>query len=228
MGSRKTIFSCLMVFLSILLMHRGAPVCSGQDTGRAPGAAVVQPGISCEEGIREADSRYYVKKFDEALLLYENLIAEKISCPDALKGEAYYGRGRTKAALQDYRGAVADLNKALQMNPDSRKYGEALGNSYYLLGNQKERFGDLRGAMEDYQRALKYQPESSETMNGIAGLYYERGVAKERRGELKGALEEFNTALKYRPDHPECREAKRNLEERLRHKAAERDAMFTF
>jgi tetratricopeptide (TPR) repeat protein len=224
----KTVFSFLAVSLSILLMCTGVPVCSGQDAGGVQGTAALQAGKSCEESLQEADSRYYGKKYDEAIPLYDNLIDGKMSCPDDLKGEAYYGRGRTKEALQDYRGAAADYSKSLQMNPDSRKYRDALGNGHYLLGNQKERLGDLRGAMEDYQRALRYKPESSETMNGLAGLYYERGVAKEQRGELKGAMEEFNTALKYRPGHPEAREAKRNLEERLRHKAAERDGIFTF
>ncbi len=228
MTGRKTVFSFLAVSLYILLMCAGVPVCSGQDVSRVQGTAALQAGKSCEESLQEANSRYYGKKYDEAIPLYDNLIEGKLFCPDELKGEAHYGRGRTKEALQDYRGAVSDYSRALQMNSDSRKYSEALGNGHYLLGNQKERLGDLRGAMEDYQRALRYKPESSETMNGLAGLYYERGVAKERRGELKGAMEEFNTALKYRPGHPEAREAKKNLEERLRHKASERDGIFTF
>jgi tetratricopeptide (TPR) repeat protein len=228
MTGRKTVFSFSAVSLFILIMYTGVPVCSGQDSVRVQGTAALQAEKSCEESLQEASSRYYGGKYDEALPLYDSLIEGKMSCLDELKGEAHYGRGRTKEALRDYRGAVADFSKALQMSPDSRKYSEALGNGHYLLGNQKERFGDLRGAMEDYQRALQYKPESIETMNSIAGLYYERGIAKERRGELKGALEEFNTALKYRPDHPEAREAKRNLNERLQHKAAERDGMFTF
>jgi|GEM_PF-3420053 len=228
MSGSKIMPALTAILISIFLIHAGASVSSSQESGRATGTSSLQVLKACEEGIQEADARYYRKKFEEALPLYEGIIEGKLPCPDELKGEAYYGRGRTKEALQDYRGAVADLTKALRMNPDSGKYREALGNALYLLGNQKERFGDLRGAMEDYKKALQYIPDSRETMNGIAGLHYERGVARERRGELKGAMEEFNTALKYRPDHPEAREAKKNLEERLRHKAAERDGMFTF
>lgn len=228
MDNRKTISLCLGFSLTLFLMSVGVSVSPGQDAGTAPRAAALQSGRTCEENLQEADNRYYGKKFEEALILYDNLLEGKTACPDASKGEAYYRRGRTKEALKDYRGAVADYRNAARVNPDSRKYSDALGNGYYLLGSQKERFGDLRGALEDYQSALRYKPDSRETMNGLAGLHYERGVAKERRGELKGAMEEFNTALKYRPNHPDAREAKRNLEERLRHKAAERDGLFTF
>lgn len=228
MRGRKIFFLFLAVSLSILLIPIGIPVSSGQETGRVGGTSVSQTVKTCEEDIQEADTRYYRKKYEEALSLYDGLLQGKRSCPDELKGEAYYGRGRTKEALQDYRSAVADLTRALQINPDSGKYREALGNGLHLLGNQKERFGDLRGAMEDYRKALQYIPDSRETRHGIAGLHYERGVARERRGELKGAMEEFNTALRYKPDHAEAREAKKNLEERLRNKAAERDGMFTF
>jgi len=228
MESRKTVLLFLGIFLFILILSLNAAVCRGQERKRDPAAAAVNPGKACEEELQEANDRYYRKKYDEALPLYDTVIEGKRSCPDELKGEAFYGRARTKETIQDFRGAVADYSKALQINPDSRKYREAQGHGYYLLGNQKERFGDLRGALEDYHRALHYIPESKEAMNGMAGLYYERGVAREQRGELKGALEEFKTALKYRPDHPEAREAKKNLEERLRHKAAERDGMITF
>jgi tetratricopeptide (TPR) repeat protein len=228
MDGRKTVLLFLGLSLSILVIPLNVPVCPGQETGKVSAAAAVNPGKACEDGIQEANDRFYRKKYDEALPLYDNLTEGRISCSDELKGEAYYGRARTKEAIQDYRGAVADYSKALQMNPDSPKYREALGNGHYLLGHQKERFGDFRGALEDYHRALQYQPESREAMNGMAGLYYERGAVKEQRGELRGALEEFKTALKYRPDHPGAREAKKNLEERLRHKAAERDGMFTF
>ncbi len=224
MGGKKTfsvmlaVFFCLPLFLTDASAQPAGPV--GKDA--AP------PGKSCEEVLREANDKCYRGNCGNSLPLYDGLIDKRTPCPDELKGDVYFGRGRAKEAGGDYRGAVADYRKAYEIRPDSRQYREALGQGYYLLANQKERFGDYRGALEDYQKALNYKPDSQEAADGIAGLYYSRGVDRERRGELKNALEEFKQALRYRPHYREALEAKKNLEERIRNKAAERDGMFTF
>jgi tetratricopeptide (TPR) repeat protein len=192
------------------------------------GSSAAQPGRSCEEGLRDANVKCYRGNCGEALPLYDSLVDKKASCPEDLKSEVHYGRGRAREAVQDFMGAVADFDAALRMKPDSTKYSEALSRAYYLSGNQRDRLGNLKGAMEDYNKALQYAPDSREAAEGLAGIYYERGLEKQKRGDLKGAMEEFMLALKLRPNFPDAVEAKRNLTERLRHKATERDAMFTF
>lgn len=224
MGGKKTFPFMLAVFFCFPLFLTDA---FAQPAGRV-GKDAAPPGQSCEEALREANNQCYRGNCGASLPVYDRLIDQKTSCPNELKGDVYFGRGRAKEAERDYRGAVADYRKAYELRPDSRQYREALGQGYYLLANQKERLGDYRGALEDYRQALDYKSDSQEAAEGIAGLYYLRGVDRERRGELKNALEEFNQALRYKPHYREALEAKKNLEERIRNKAAERDGMFTF
>ena len=51
--------------------------------------------------------------------------------------EEYINRGNAKCELGDYRGAIADYNKAIELNP---KYVKA----YYNRGIAKKRLGDRR------------------------------------------------------------------------------------
>jgi tetratricopeptide (TPR) repeat protein len=213
--SRKTSLPIAIAFSLLLLLF-----------GAGPSAA--QRGDSCEEGLRDANAKCYRGNCGEALPLYDSLVEKNASCPENLKSEVYYGRGRAKETAQDYRGAVADYGTALKMNPESAIYREALGRGHYLLGNQEERLGNFKGAYEDYGKALQHTPDSREAAEGLASIFYQRGMEKQKQGNLRGAMEDFSQALKLRPNFPDAMEAKRNLTERMRHKAAERDAMFTF
>jgi tetratricopeptide (TPR) repeat protein len=183
---------------------------------------------SCEEHLREANDRCDRGKCGDAIPFYDALLGKGSSCPEGLKGEALYGRGRAKEATQDFVGAVSDFNTVFQMYPDVPKFKDALGKGYYHLANQKERFGDYKGAMVNYFKVLQLIPDFREASEGIAGRHYESGLGKQKRGELTEAREEFEKALRYRPNYPEARKAKKALEEKLRNKSAEREGMFGF
>jgi tetratricopeptide (TPR) repeat protein len=223
----KDYFRFIFSFFLSSVLFLAPFVCPGQDAGNKS-AVLKEPGKSCAEDLREADYRCQKGQCGEAVTFYDRLLGKESSCPRDLIGEAFFGRGMAKEALQDFRGAVSDYRMALQANPDSRKFREGLGKGYYRLANQKERLGDFRGALADYLTALEFIPDSREATDGIAGLYFERGRGKHERGELKGAMEDYKKALQYRPNYPEVREAKKNLDERMQHKATERDGMFMF
>ncbi len=64
----------------------------------------------------------------------------------AQSADDYVNRGNSKYRLRDYQGAIADYNKAIQINP---KYADA----YTNRGISKELVGDLKGACADWKEA---------------------------------------------------------------------------
>jgi tetratricopeptide (TPR) repeat protein len=59
---------------------------------------------------------------------------------------SYFNRGSAKYNLQDYRGAIADYNKAIQLKPD---YADA----YINRGVAKYSLKDKNGACLDWSKA---------------------------------------------------------------------------
>ena len=62
------------------------------------------------------------------------------------KPDEYFNRANDKAKLQDYRGAIADYSKAIELNPD---FSEA----YYNRGTCKIILKDKEGACLDWSKA---------------------------------------------------------------------------
>ena len=50
----------------------------------------------------------------------------------------YFDKGHNKYALKDYRGAISDYDKAIQLNPEHSL-------PYFSRGNCKVKLGDFRG-----------------------------------------------------------------------------------
>jgi tetratricopeptide (TPR) repeat protein len=66
--------------------------------------------------------------------------------------EEYYYRGKAKYPLKDYRGAIQDYSKAIELDPE---YAHA----YYYRGNAKVNLKDYRGAIQDYSKAIELDPK---------------------------------------------------------------------
>ena len=94
--------------------------------------------------------------------------------------EAYNNIGVAKERLQDYRGAIADYTKAIEINPN---YADTYGNR----GNAKERLQDYRGAIADYNKAIELIPN-------YANAYNTRGLAKAALKDLDGACLDWSKA----------------------------------
>ena len=87
-----------------------------------------------------------------------------------------------KIINQDYKGAIADYTKAIQLNPN---YAEA----YYNRGLAKTDLEDRQGAMADYSEAIRLKPD-------FADAYFKRGNGKYALGDKQGAIADLSEAIR--------------------------------
>jgi tetratricopeptide (TPR) repeat protein len=76
----------------------------------------------------------------------------------------YFNRAVAKLNLQDYRGAIVDFTKAIELNPN---FAEV----YFHRGMCKAILEDYRGAIVDFTKAIGLNPNYAEA-------YFHRGVSK--------------------------------------------------
>jgi Flp pilus assembly protein TadD len=81
----------------------------------------------------------------------------------------YLNRGVAKTKLDDLTGAIADYNKAINLNPND-------ADAYCGRGYAKLRLRDYRGARSDFNMAINLNPN-------LALAYCGRGLAKIMLGQ---------------------------------------------
>ncbi len=82
----------------------------------------------------------------------------------AQTAEDYYNSGLDKYDQQDYKGAIQDHTKAIELSPK-------LAVAYHNRGHAKARLKDYRGAIQDFNKAIELNPN-------FDLAYYNRGLAK--------------------------------------------------
>jgi tetratricopeptide (TPR) repeat protein len=95
---------------------------------------------------------------------------------------AYNIRGAAYNGLGNYKQAIEDLNKAIEIEPG---YADA----YYNRGIAYKGLGNYKEAIEDFDRAIEIRP-------GFAEAYIKRGLAYTMLGNSKQAIEDFTRASK--------------------------------
>ena len=106
---------------------------------------------SCENPNK---SRAFMDEGSKQLLRYSNFDeAEKLLTKairyDKQNYEAYYYRGCTRINAKQYQGAIADLEKAVELKPDYADAYFNLGKTYYLMHDEDK-------ACEYYKLADQY------------------------------------------------------------------------
>jgi len=96
--------------------------------------------------------------------------------------EALVQRGRVRLALNEFAGALHDLDRALAL--DNRH-----APAYFIRGQVKHAQNDLAGAVSDYDEALKL----NET---LAPAWNKRGQARQALGQLAEAEADYGVALR--------------------------------
>ena len=119
-------------------------------------------------------------KFDEAI----SDLNEAISLEE--KAGDHINRALARYQKNDLRGAMADYDKALEIDPN-----EFLG--YYNRGLLRAQVGDNNRAIEDFDMALRFNPEKYTAI-------YNRAMLRNETGDIQGAIEDYTTIIEKYPD----------------------------
>jgi len=94
--------------------------------------------------------------------------------------------GNAKAAKGDFDGAIADYNKAIDLNGNDAVV-------YTFRGNAKRNKGDLDGAMADMDKAIALN-------TNYVDAYISRGVTRQTKLDFDGAIADFKKAIELKPE----------------------------
>jgi tetratricopeptide (TPR) repeat protein len=148
-----------------------------------------------------------------------------------IQAEALTNRGSAKYGLQDFDGAIADLDEAIRLNPN-------LSAAFFNRGTASYRKNDAKRAMADFNEAIRLDPKDlkplinrgvlyfdlDENAHAIAdmdaaiklapkqvGLYAYRAKMYLDSGDVKHAAADFKRVLELDPSNEEAKAMLRDL-----------------
>jgi tetratricopeptide (TPR) repeat protein len=105
--------------------------------------------------------------------------------------QGYYERGMNKVSKENYKQALQDFTKAIEL--DKNFVDAYFARAFYV----REKTGDFIGAIEDYTRAIELKNSDND-----AKAYSNRGHAKFMLKEYKEAISDIQAALSLDPNDP--------------------------
>jgi len=100
---------------------------------------------------------------------------------------AYHNRGAIRQARGDLRGALADFDAALAMDPRH-------ATTYANRGTARKAAGDLAGARADLDQAVELMPRAA-----AAAAYHNRGGVRVLQNDFRGAIADYTEAIAIAP-----------------------------
>ena len=100
----------------------------------------------------------------------------------------FFFRGIAKYNLGDLRGAKADFDRCIRVNP-------VFTSGYHYRAIAESRMGDYDSALADLEKALTLRP-------GFSGLYYSRGVTYFLSRQFENAVADFDYYINHEPKDP--------------------------
>lgn len=117
--------------------------------------------------------------------LYEYLVTRQ-----PLHAQAMHGLGMLAAKQQQWGDAIAWIQKALTIEPNSAHFHHHLANAF-------KHSGKLESALSHYQTALYWSPQYAEAHNNLAGLFYQQN-------KLAQAYQHYVQAIHLKPNYLEA------------------------
>ena len=115
------------------------------------------------------------------LVAVSGCAGKRISAKQEKEAEAYYYKGLSFMRKGQPYDALANIKKAIELNPDDPRFYDAAGLLYFATG----RFDK---AEEAYKKALELDPKYSDARHNLGVLY-------NRLGRYDEAIEQFKIAL---------------------------------
>jgi len=144
---------------------------------------VSRGGIKFFSGLKKEGCQDFQKAkelgFSDAQILINKF------CNSSKTAKEYFESAIIKGRSKDYKGALTDYNKAIEINP---KLVIALNNR----GNIKSDLKDYEGAISDFNKALVINPKD-------IFAYSNRGLAKAKIKDYSGAISDFTRAISLDP-----------------------------
>ena len=122
--------------------------------------------------------------WDELIPVYTEMIALKGELKD--KVATYYNRGVAYSNTGKYTQAIADFDKAIELNPLQSVFYWSRGRIYRLLGDNDR-------AIVDFNKTIELKPDE-------ALAYYERGIAYANKAQFCEAIADFDKATELNPN----------------------------
>ncbi|MEM3399568.1 MAG: tetratricopeptide repeat protein [Candidatus Micrarchaeia archaeon] len=119
-------------------------------------------------------------QYEEAIESFTRSL-EKLETPTA-----FYNRALAYMAVGERRSAIADLTRALLLEPENPQY-------YAMRGVARFEAGEYNDAVFDFTRAIGLEPQN-------ISLYHARGVAFFESGNYDRAIEDFTKSLELGPN----------------------------
>jgi len=121
------------------------------------------------------------KNYQNALNAFTRAI--ELNLKPTVDTNVFYERGFIYLLLEKYKEAIAEFNKALEINPESSSYFFSFrGDAHFELGNYQE-------AINDYTKAIELKPK-------YAHAYYNRGLAYNDLGNKQKFIADMKIAAK--------------------------------
>lgn len=137
--------------------------------------AVLQAQINTERMMTIAQNALYFEDYVLSIQYFNQVINAK-----PYLFEPYFFRGLAKINLDDYQGAEADCDSAIQRNP-------FVVGAYQIRGLARIRQNKFDGAISDYRTALKYDPENVVLWHNLSLCHIQKEdyeAAKDDLGKL--------------------------------------------
>lgn len=99
----------------------------------------------------------------------------------------YYDKGFTLFNNRDFKGAIENFSKAIEIDPSLEQAYESRGTARYNLN-------DFKGALSDFDKAAELLYSGSVQINN-PNLFSIRGLAKIALNDFAGAIEDITTAI---------------------------------
>jgi len=145
-------------------------------------ASAMQPKIyAVEEG--------YKIRFAKAPMKSIETVKKKTEedSNSGLSYENFLSEGLNKYHLKDFKCAIENFNKVIEINQN-------FSYAYYIRGNSRSNLNDHKGAIEDFNKAI-------ELNSNYANAYYNRGNCRGNLRDYQGAIDDFNRVIILNPDH---------------------------